>query len=116
MPKLSDITLEEVAARVAQENRQDMEASLRDLHEERDSLRNEIELLASVRDNEQLRETKKTLKKQLDTQRRELRSSQEPPQEPPTAQGPLDVIVEETTETTVMTDEETEREATPRGA
>ena len=29
MPKLSDITLEEVAARVAQENRRDMEASLR---------------------------------------------------------------------------------------
>ena len=40
MPKLSDITLEEVAARVAQENRQDMEVSLRGLHEERNSLRN----------------------------------------------------------------------------
>ena len=39
----------------------------------------------------------------------------EQPQEPPTAQGPLDVIVEETTETTVMTDEETESEATPLG-
>ena len=127
MPKLLDITLEEVAARVAQENCRDMEASLRDLHEERDSLRNEIELLASARDNEQLRETKKTLKKQLDTRRRELRSSQErisrleellgleQPQQPPTAQGPLDVIVEETTETTVMTDEETESEATPPG-
>ena len=35
MPKLSDITLEEVAARVAQENCRDMEASLRDLHKER---------------------------------------------------------------------------------
>ena len=127
MPKLSDITLEEVTARVAQENRWDMEASLRDLHEERDSLRNEIELLASARDNEQLRETKKTLKKQLDTRRRELRSNQErisrleelmgleQPQQPPTAQGPLDVIVEETTEMTVMTDEETESEATPLG-
>ena len=127
MPKLSDITLEEVTARVAQENRRDMEASLRDLHEERDSLQNEIELLASARDNEQLRETKKTLKKQLDTRRRELRSSQErisrleellgleQPQEPPTAQGPLDVIVEETTEMTVMMDEETESEATPLG-
>ena len=127
MPKLSDITLEEVAARVAQENCWDMEASLRDLHEERDSLRNEIELLASARDNEQLRETKKTLKKQLDTWRRELRSNQErisrleeflgleQPQQPPKAQGPLDVIVEETTETTVMTDEETESEATPLG-
>ena len=34
MPKLSDITLGEVASRVAQENRQDMEISLRDLHEE----------------------------------------------------------------------------------
>ena len=31
------------------------------------------------------------------------------------AQGPLDVIVEETTEMTVMTDEETESEATPLG-
>ena len=127
MPKLSDITLEEVAARVAQENCRDMEASLRDLYEGRDSLRNEIELLASARDNEQLRETKKTLKKQLDTRRRELRSNQqrisrleellglEQPQQPPTAQGPLDVIIEETTETTVMTDEETENEATPLG-
>ena len=35
MPKLSDITLEEVATRVAQENHRDMEVSLRDLHEER---------------------------------------------------------------------------------
>ena len=127
MPKLSDITLKEVAARVAQENCRNMEASLRDLHEERDSLRNEIELLASAQDNEQLRETKKTLKKRLDTWRRELRSNQErisrleellgleQPQQPPTAQGPLDVIVEETTETTVMMDEETESEATPLG-
>ena len=127
MPKLSDITLEEVAARVAQENHRDMEASLRDLHEERDSLWNGIELLASARDSEQQRERKKTIKKQLDTRRRELHSNQErisrleellgleQPQEPPTAQGPLDVIVEETTETTVMTDEETESEATPLG-
>ena len=127
MPKLSDITLEEVAARVAQENCRDMEASLRDLHEERDLLQNEIELLASARDNEQLRETKKTLKKWLDTRRRELRSNQErisrleellgleQPQQPPTAQGPLNVIIEETTETTVMMDEETESEATPLG-
>ena len=127
MPKLSNITLQEVAARVAQENRRDMEASLSDLHEERDSLRNGIELLTSARDNEQQRERKKTIKKQLDSQRRELHSNQqrisrleellglEHPQEPPTAQGPLDVIVEETTETTVMTDEETESEATPLG-
>ena len=50
MPKLSDITLEEVAARVAQENCRDMEISLRDLHKERDSLRNEIELLTRTRD------------------------------------------------------------------
>ena len=127
MPKLSNITLQEVAARVAQENRRDMEASLRDLHEERDSLRNGIELLTSARDNEQQRERKKTIKKQLDSRRRELRSNQqrisrleellglEQPQEPPTSQGPLDVIVEETTETTVMMDEETESEATPLG-
>ena len=127
MPKLSDITLEEVAARVAQENCRDMEVSLRNLHEERDSLRNEIELLASARDNEQLRETKKTLKRRLDTQRRELRSNQErisrleellgleQPQEPLTAQGRLDVIFEETTETTMMMDEEAESEATPLG-
>ena len=77
MPKLSDITLEEVAARVAQENCRDMEISLRDLHEERDSLWNEIELLASARDNEQWREMKKTLKRRLDTCRRELHSNQE---------------------------------------
>ena len=127
MPKLSDITLEEVATRVAQENRRDMEISLRDLHEERDSLRNEIELLASARDNEQRREMKKTLKRRLDTRRRELHSKQErisrleellgleQSREPPTAQGRLDVIVEETTETTVMTAEEAESEATPPG-
>ena len=127
MPKLSDITLEEVATRVAQENRRDMEISLRDLHEERDSLRNEIELLASARDNEQRRETKKTLKRRLNTRRRELHSNQErisrleellgleQSWEPPTAQGCLDVIVEETTETTVMTAKEAESEATPRG-
>ena len=127
MPKLSNIALQEVVTRVAQENHQDMEASLSDLHEERDSLQNGIELLTSARDNEQKRERKKTIKKQLDSRRRELRSNQqrisrleellglEQPQEPPTAQGPLDVIVEETTETTVMTDEETESEATPLG-
>ena len=38
MPKLSDITFGEVASTVVQENRQDMEISLRDLHEERDLL------------------------------------------------------------------------------
>ena len=63
MPKLSDITFREVASKVAQENRRDMETSLRDLHKERDSLQNKIELLARARDNEQWRETKKTLKK-----------------------------------------------------
>ena len=56
MPKFSDITLGEVTSRVAQENHRDMEISLRDLHEERDSLQNEIELLARARDNEQQRE------------------------------------------------------------
>ena len=39
----------------------------------------------------------------------------EQPREPPTAQGRLDVIVEETTEMTVMMDEEAESEATPLG-
>ena len=84
-------------------------------------------MLTSAWDNEQQRERKKTIKKQLDSRRRELRSNQqcisrleellglEQPQQPPTAQGPLDVIVEETTETTVMMDEETESEATPLG-
>ena len=127
MPKLSDITLEEVAARVAQENCRDMEISLRDLHEERDSLRNEIELLASAQDNEQRREMKKTLKRRLDTRKRELYSNQEriswleellgleQSREPPTAQGRLDVIVEETTEMTVMTAEEAESGATHLG-
>ena len=62
MPKLSGITLEEVATRVAQENRVDMETSLRDLHDERDSLQNGIELLASVLDNERQRERKKTIR------------------------------------------------------
>ena len=127
MPKLSDITLGEVAARVAQENRRDMEISLRDLHEERDSLQNEIELLAHARDNEQRREMKKTLKRWLDTRRRELHSNQErisqleellgleQSREPPTGQGRLDVIVEETTEMTVMTANEAESGATPPG-
>ena len=127
VPKLSDITLEEVALRVAQENRRDMEVSLRDLHDERDTLQNGIELLTSALDREQPRERRKSIKKQLDTRRKELRSNQEriswleellgleQPQEPSTAQGSLDVIVEETTETIVMVDEETESEATPLG-
>ena len=121
MPKLTNVTLQEVATRVAQENRRDLETSLRDLHDKRDSLRNGIELLTAALDG------KKTIKKQLDSRRRELRSNQrrisrleellglEQPQQPPTAQGSLDVIVEETTETTVMTDEESESEATPLG-
>ena len=124
MPKLTDITFGEVASTVAQENRRDMETSLRDLHEERDSLQNEIGLLARALDNEQWREAKKTLKKRLDTSSRKLHSNQErishleellgleQPREPPTGQGPLDVIVEETTETTVMT---AESGATPPG-
>ena len=127
MPKLSDITLGEVASRVAQENRRDMEISLRDLHEERDSLQNEIELLACAQDNEQQREAKKTLKKRLDTCRRKLHSNQEcisrleellgleQSREPPTGQGRFDVIVEETTETTVMTADEAASGATPLG-
>ena len=127
MPKLSDITLGEVASRVAQENRRDMEISLRDLHEERNSLRNEIELLARARDNEQQGEAKKRLKKQLDTSRRKLHSNQErisrleellgleQSQEPPTGQGRLDVIVEETTEMTVVMADEAESGATPPG-
>ena len=127
MPKLSDITLGEVASRVAQENRRDMETSLRDLHEERDLLQNEIELLARARDNEQWRETKKTLKKWLDTSRRNLHSNQEcisrleellgleQSREPPTGQDSFDVIVEETTEMTVMMADEAESGATPPG-
>ena len=119
MPRLTTVTLQEVAARVAQENRRDLGTSLRD--------QNGIELLTAALDNEQQRERKKTIKKQLDSRRRELRSNQwrisrlegllglEQPQQPPTAQGPLDVIVEETTEMTVMTDEESESEATPLG-
>ena len=115
-----------------------MEASLRDLHEERDSLQNGIELLTRALDNKHERERKKAIKKQLDSRRRELRSSQrrisrleellglELPQEPPTSQGSLDVIVEETIELLgvmmdeeateppgLITDEETENEATP---
>ena len=127
MPKLSDITLGEVASRVAQENCRDMEISLRDLQEERDFLWNEIELLAGARDNEQRGEAKKWLKKWLDTSRRKLHSNQEhisrleellgleQSREPPTGQGPLDVIVEETTEMTVVTADEAESGATPPG-
>ena len=127
MPKLSDITLGEVAARVVQENRRDMEISLRDLHKERDSLQNEMELLACAWDNEQRREAKKTLKKWLDTSRRKLHSNQErisrleellgleQSREPPTGQGRFDVIVEETTETTVMMADEAESGATSPG-
>ena len=125
MPKLSDITLEEVAFKVAQENCRDMELSLRELHDERDTLQNGIKLLTSALDHEQPRERRKSIKKQLDTRRKELRSNQEhisrleellgleQPQEPSMAQGSPDVIVEETTEMTVMADEETESEATP---
>ena len=76
MPRLTTVTLQEVAARVAQENRRDLETSLRDLHDERDSLQNGIELLTAALDNEQQRERKKTIKKQLDSRRRELRSNQ----------------------------------------
>ena len=127
MPKLLDITFGEVASTVAQENCWDMETSLRDLYEERDSLQNEIELLARARDNEQWRETKKTLKKRLDTSRRKLHSNQErisrleellgleQSREPPTGQGRLDVIVEETTKMTVVTTDEAESGATPLG-
>ena len=127
MPKLSDITLGEVTSRVAQENRRDMEVPLRELRKERDFLKNEIALLASARDNEQRGETKKRLKKRPDTSRRKLHSNQErisrleellgveQSQEPPTDQGPLDVIVEEATETTVVTAEEAEAGATPSG-
>ena len=126
MPRLSTITPQEVAARVAQENRRGLETSLRDLHEERDSLQNGIELLTTALENEQQRERRKSIKKQLDSRRRELHSNLwrvsrlegllglEQPQQPPTAQGPLDVIVEETTET-FMTDEESESEATLQG-
>ena len=123
MPKLTDITLEEVALRVAQENRKDMEASLRDLHDEREMLQSGIELLTSALDRKQPRERTKSIKKQLDTRRKELRSNQERISrfeellslEQPQAQGSPDVIVEETTETTVMADEETEIQATPLG-
>ena len=126
MPRLSTITPQEVATRVAQENRRGLEASLRDLHEERDSLQNGIELLTTALEKEQQKERRKSVKKQLDSRRRELRSNLrriaqlegllglEQPQQPPTAQGPLDVIVEETTET-FMTDEESESEATLQG-
>ena len=127
MPKLLSITLGEVASWVAQENRWNMEISLRDLHEERDSLKNEIKLLAHAWDNEQRRETKKTLKKRLDTSRRELHSNQErisrleellglePSQDPPTGQGRFDVIVEETTKMTMTTADEAESGATLPG-
>ena len=123
MPKLTDITLEEVALRVAEENRRDVEVSLMNLHEERETLQSGIDLLVGTWQHELGRERRKATKKQLDAQRKELRSIQERISrleelldlEHPQAQGSLDVIVEETTETTVMADEETESQATPPG-
>ena len=121
MPKLANITHEEVALRVAQENRRDMESSLQDLHEERGELQNGIGLLTSALDREQARERRKSIKKQLDSRRKELRLNQERISrledllglEQPEAQSSPDVIVEETTETTIMAEEETENQATP---
>ena len=123
MPKLTTITLEEVALRVAQENRGDMEASLRELHEERETLQSGIELLVGTLEQQPARERRKSVKKQLDTWRKELRLNQEHISwleellglEQPQAQDSPDVIVEETTEMTVMADEETESQATPVG-
>ena len=123
MPKLTDITLEEVALKVAQENRRDVEVSLRDLHEERETLQSGIKLLVGTWQHKLGRERWKAIKKQLDAQRKELRSIQERISrleellglEHPQAQDSLDVIVEETTGTTVMADEETESQATPTG-
>ena len=125
MPKRTDITFEEVALKVAEENRRDLEVSLRDLHEERGTLENVIKLLTDTWQKELGRERRKVVKKQLDAKRKELRSIQErisrleeslglePPlaQEHPQAQESLDVIVEETTEIIVMADEESQ--ATP---
>ena len=132
MPKLTDITFEEVACRVAEENHRDVEVSLMNLHEERGTLESGIKLLTDTWQKELGRERWKAVKKQLDAQRKELRSIQkrisrleesldlEHPQaqesldlEHPQAQVSLDVIVEETTETTVMADEESQ--ATPTG-
>ena len=121
MPKLANITYEEVALRVAEENRRDLESSLRDLHEERGELENGIGLLSGALDREQARERRKPIKKQLDSRRKELCLNQERISqleellglEQPEAQSSPDVIVEETTETTVMAEEEAENQATP---
>ena len=123
MPKLTDITLEEVALRVAEENRRDVEVSLRDLHEERETLQSGIKLLTDTWQQELGRERWKAVKKQLDAQRKELRTIQKCISrleellglEHPQAQESLDVIVEETTETAVMAEEETESQAAPTG-
>ena len=98
-----------------------MEVSLKDLHDERETLQSGIELLTSALDPGQPRERTKSIKKQLDARRKELRSNQECISrfeellglEQPQAQGSPDIIIEETTETTVMADEETESQATP---
>ena len=127
MPKLTDITFEEVARRVAEENRRKVESSLLSLHEERGTLENVLKLLTDTWQKELGRERRKAVKRQLDAQRKELRSIQshisrleesldlEPPQaqepldsEHPESQGSLDVIIEETTETTLTTDEESQ--------
>ena len=46
MPRTSSLTFEEVTLRVLQENCQDAEGSLQDLQEQREELKQEIELLA----------------------------------------------------------------------
>ena len=74
MPRTSSLTFEEVMQRVSQENHQVAESSLWELHEQREELRQQIELLAQTQDQELNKEAKKPLKKRLDLRRRELQA------------------------------------------
>ena len=72
VPRASSLTFEEVARRVAEENRQDAENSLWELLEQRDELQEAVEFLVWSRDRESNKEAKKPLKKKLHVARKEL--------------------------------------------
>ena len=74
MLRTSSLTFKEVTQRVSQENHQVAESSLWELHEQREELRQQIELLAQTQDQELNKEAKKPLKKRLNLRRRELRA------------------------------------------
>ena len=74
VPKTSGLTFKEIARRVTQENRQDAKSSLQELLRQREELWQAVEYLVQSRDREPNKEAKKSLKKRLDSTRKELRS------------------------------------------